>query len=101
MKSRSTAFWLTVVGFFGLAGLQHFYLGKIVKGVIWLLTGGLFFVGTIYDLFTIGGQTDTVNYRTITDISNSNEQLERLFQLKQSGAITTEEFEIQKAKLLL
>ena len=41
--------WL--LGGFGVLGLHRFYLGRWVTGLIWLLTGGLFVVGAIVDLF--------------------------------------------------
>ncbi len=47
----------------GVAGIQHFYLGKIGRGVLWLLTFGILGIGTIVDLFTLPSQTRTVNGR--------------------------------------
>jgi len=47
--------------FVGVAGIQHFYLGKIGRGILWLLTLGLFTIGTIVDIFTLPGQTRQVN----------------------------------------
>ena len=53
--------WL--VTFVGLAGVQHFYLGRPVRGIIWLLTWGLLGLGTLYDLFALPGQVRDVNRR--------------------------------------
>lgn len=39
-----------LVGFFGVAGIHRFLLGKIGMGILYLLTGGLCFIGTIIDL---------------------------------------------------
>ncbi|MFP4382889.1 MAG: TM2 domain-containing protein [Spirochaetia bacterium] len=56
MKSIETAYLLTIPSFFGVAGLQRFYLGKVGTGILWLITGGLFGIGTIYDLITLPKQ---------------------------------------------
>jgi TM2 domain-containing membrane protein YozV len=47
--------------FLGPLGLHRFYLGKIWTGLLWLLTGGLFFVGYLYDFFTLNRQVDERN----------------------------------------
>lgn len=39
-----------VVGFFGVAGIQRFIIGQIGMGILYLLTAGLCFIGTIVDL---------------------------------------------------
>lgn len=58
---------LTVVGFVGAAGLQRLYLEKIGLGLVYLFTGGLCLIGTIYDL---------VKYRDLTDRYNRDVALE-------------------------
>ena len=50
-------FWF----FFGVFGVHHFYLGKTVRGVVWLLTGGLLGIGLLVDLFTLPSQVRAVN----------------------------------------
>jgi TM2 domain-containing membrane protein YozV len=47
---------LTLVGFFGLAGLQRFLTDQIGMGILYFFTAGLCLIGTIIDL---------VNYQKI------------------------------------
>ena len=61
MKSKGTAYLLWLISIFGWLGFQHFYLGKIGKGIIWILTGGVFGIGALIDLFTMGSQVDNYN----------------------------------------
>jgi len=35
--------------------VHRFYLGRVVSGVVWLLTGGLLGIGWLIDLFLIPG----------------------------------------------
>ena len=55
--------WVTCVLWFfgGFLGLHKFYLGKIGWGVLCLLTGGLFLIGMLIDLFTIPFQVRSYN----------------------------------------
>ena len=62
-KDEGLALVLTIVGFFFVAGLKYFYLGKIFMGILFLLTLGFFYVGTVISLFTIRGETRRVNAR--------------------------------------
>lgn len=52
--------WILLT-FLGIFGIHRFYLGKWVTGLIWLLTGGLFLFGLLYDLWTLNEQVDEVN----------------------------------------
>ena len=38
----------------GILGIHRFYLGRIISGFIWLLTGGLLGVGIFFDIFLTG-----------------------------------------------
>jgi len=59
------AYGLWLVGGFGCLGFHRFYLGKIPTGVLWLFTGGLGFLGSLYDFFTLGRQVAEVNARNV------------------------------------
>jgi TM2 domain-containing membrane protein YozV len=58
-----TIAWLCQT-FLGVFGVHRFYLGKILTGLLWLLTGGLFFLGVLYDFLTLNDQVDECNRRT-------------------------------------
>lgn len=47
--------------FLGIFGIHRLYMGKIVTGIIYLLTGGLFGIGYIYDTLTLNEQVDELN----------------------------------------
>lgn len=49
---------LTFLGFFGV---HRFYLGKWLSGLLYLVSGGLFGVGYLYDYWTLNGQVSAAN----------------------------------------
>ena len=53
MYSTFIAYLLWLIGGFGTLGFHRFYLGKIGTGILYLLTGGLGFIGSVYDFFTL------------------------------------------------
>lgn len=61
MKSALVAYLLWFLGGFGVLGLHRFYLGRWVTGLIWLLTGGVFFIGALIDLFLIPSMVQVEN----------------------------------------
>jgi hypothetical protein len=68
-KEIGIAYALMLFTLVGVAGIQHCYLGKVGRGILWLLTFGLFGIGTTVDLFTLPSQTTTVNARRAVGIS--------------------------------
>ena len=59
-KSLAVAYLLWL--FLGFLGVHHFYLGKIGRGVGYLLTFAWFMIGWFVDLFTLPAQVKRVNY---------------------------------------
>ena len=52
--------WILLT-FVGIFGIHRFYMGKVFTGILYLLTGGLFLVGILYDFLTLNEQLSDVN----------------------------------------
>ena len=52
--------WILLT-FLGLFGIHRFYLGKILTGLLWLVTGGVFGIGWLYDFCTLNRQISERN----------------------------------------
>ena len=63
MYSTFIAYLLWFFSGFGALGFHRFYLGKFGTGLLYLLTGGLFWFGAIYDFFTLPAQVQEANLR--------------------------------------
>jgi TM2 domain-containing membrane protein YozV len=55
-----TVAWILLT-FLGMLGFHRFYMGKFISGLIWLITGGLFLFGWLYDFCTLNNQIDELN----------------------------------------
>ena len=122
-KSRLITLLLCI--FCGGLGIHRFYVGKIGTGILWLLTAGCFGIGALVDIIMIATEnfTDDAN-RLIVQDSRKNpnyayssasygtngatkssrddvlDQIEKLAKLRDSGAITQEEYDAKKAILM-
>lgn len=47
--------------FLGILGFHRLYQGKFLTGILYLVSGGLFGIGWIYDLCTLNEQIDEAN----------------------------------------
>ncbi|MDR0452654.1 MAG: TM2 domain-containing protein [Treponema sp.] len=63
MYSVGLAYLLWLLSGFGALGFHRFYLGKIPSGLLWMFTGGLVGLGSIYDFLTLPGQVREANIR--------------------------------------
>jgi TM2 domain-containing membrane protein YozV len=52
--------WLLLT-FLGIFGVHRMYMGKWITGIVYLLTGGLFLIGYIYDYWTLNSQINELN----------------------------------------
>lgn len=66
-KSPDMILLTALVGFFGISGIHRFLLNQIGMGILYLLTAGLCFIGTIVDL---------VNYQRLALEFNESQALE-------------------------
>lgn len=56
-----SAAWILLT-FLGFLGIHRFYMGKIITGLLYLVTGGLFGLGLLYDFWTLNAQVSEINY---------------------------------------
>jgi len=59
-KLDYTVAWILLT-FLGLLGIHRFYMGKWLSGLIYLISGGIFGIGVLYDFWTLNGQVSEVN----------------------------------------
>jgi TM2 domain-containing membrane protein YozV len=52
--------WILLT-FLGVLGIHRFYMNKWFTGILYLLTGGLFLIGYIYDYWTLNEQLNSLN----------------------------------------
>ena len=55
-----TIAWVLLT-FLGVFGLHRLYIGKFWTAVLYFLTGGLFFIGVLYDFWTLNDQVQEAN----------------------------------------
>ena len=115
-KDWTTTLILSIL--LGMVGAHRFYVGKIGTGILWLLTGGCFAIGWIVDIILVASSTftdkddalilsDDKKYKASTPNAAPTaprtdyaEQIAALAKLRDSGAITEQEYNDKKAILL-
>lgn len=80
MKSKGAAYLLWLISLFGWLGFHRFYLGKIGTGLLFIVTGGVFGIGSLIDLFTLGSQVEQYN---------TNKELKQLRDVAMANAMST------------
>jgi TM2 domain-containing membrane protein YozV len=66
-KEEQTILIMTLIGFFGVAGIQRFVTGEVVLGILFLVTFGFCGIGTIIDL---------VNHKSLASSWNQKKAIE-------------------------
>jgi TM2 domain-containing membrane protein YozV len=68
MKNVGTAYlwWF----FFGAIGAHKFYLGRPGMGALYACTLGMFWIGLIWDLFTLPSQVRAANRKMLSDVNS-------------------------------
>lgn len=49
--------------FLGIFGVHRMYMGKWISGLLYLVTGGVFGLGVLYDFWTLNDQVSLTNRR--------------------------------------
>ncbi len=59
----------TLLAFAGIAGIERFYVDQVFLGILYLLTAGLCFIGTVIDLINYKGITYEYNRKLARDVA--------------------------------
>jgi TM2 domain-containing membrane protein YozV len=68
-RDSSTMLLLALLGFLWIAGIHRFVLGQVGMGVLYLLTVGFCYIGTIIDLVNIKQMTATYNMQVAHEVA--------------------------------
>ncbi len=52
--------WILLT-FLGVLGIHRLYMGKLLTGILYFFTGGLFFLGYLYDYWILNDQISEIN----------------------------------------
>lgn len=72
-KKRDTILIGALIGLLGIGGIQRFMLDQIGMGILYILTGGLCYIGTIVDI---------INYKKLTTDYNRDAAYDTIAMIK-------------------
>lgn len=67
-RDPTTVLILTLLVFVGFAGINRFYVDQIGMGLLYILTGGLCFIGAIIDIVTYKNIAFSFNQRAAYEL---------------------------------
>ena len=76
-KEKRDMLILTVLGFFGVAGIQRFVVGETGMGILYLLTVGFCGIGTIVDLVNLDRMVSKFNQQQAMETMNMVKMMSR------------------------
>jgi TM2 domain-containing membrane protein YozV len=69
-KDPQNILLFALVGFLGISGIHRFVLNQVGMGILYLLTWGLCFIGTIIDLVNHKRLAFDFNYKVAQEVAN-------------------------------
>lgn len=69
-KEKKDLMILTIIGFFGVAGIQRFVVGETGMGILYLVTIGFCGIGTIIDLVNVDKMLSRFNQKQVMETAN-------------------------------
>lgn len=69
-KDQQNLMIMTIIGFFGVAGIQRFMINEVGMGILYLFTLGFCGIGTIIDLVNIKTLTTEYNKKQAMETAN-------------------------------
>jgi TM2 domain-containing membrane protein YozV len=70
---------LAIIGIVAIPGLQRFWVGQVGMGFLYLLTGGLLWIGTIVDIVKYKELAYTYNQQVARRIATNLRQSEKVY----------------------
>ena len=69
-KEKKDLLILTILGFFGVAGIQRFVINEVGLGILYLLTIGFCGIGTIIDLISLDKMVSKYNLAQVYETAS-------------------------------
>ncbi len=101
MRNSGIGYILCALGFVGIAGLHRFYLGKPMSGLLYFMTGGLFGIGTLFDLLRMQTLVDAANFHVLVGKQLTSPERDILRIAKKNNSVVTVQMVAMESNLSL